>query len=77
MTSTQNPNADAPQAKRVMLNPQPKINAKVKAAREAGGKLAYENRKWVLTKGKKAIKTMTAQEFSTETPDTVTAALKA
>ena len=80
MTTTQNtpaPTEKPAKAKRVMLNPQPKINAKVKAATEAGGKLAYENRNWVLTKGKKTIKTMTAVEFSTETPDTITAALTA
>lgn len=77
MTTTQNTAADAPKAKRVMLNPQPKINAKVKAAIEAGGKLTYANRVWTLNKGKKTIKTMTAVEFSTETPETITAALTA
>lgn len=79
MTTTQTTAAtDKPaKAKRVMLNPQNKINAKVKAATEAGGKLAYANRVWTLAMGKKTIKTMTAQEFSTETPETITAALTA
>lgn len=53
------------------------IHEQVANAKLVSRELAYENRNWVLTKGKKAIKTMTAQEFSTETPATITAALTA
>lgn len=65
--------------KRAPLNPQYKINAKIKAAEAAGGKLKYERegKTWVLTKKGMDPKRMTAVEFSNETPETITAALTA
>lgn len=55
------------------LNPQYKINAKVEAAKVAGGKLSYERegRTWLLMKKGVEPKRMTAVEFSNETAETI------
>ena len=55
------------------LNPQYKINQRIAAAEQAGGKLVYqrEGRTWLLTKKGVEPKTMTAQEFSNETAETI------
>lgn len=59
--------------KRELLNPQPKINAKLAAVEAAGGKLTYERdrRRWVLALKDKEPIEMTAKEFSVETPETI------
>jgi hypothetical protein len=51
--------AAAPKPKRVSLNPQPTIDAKVAALKELGVKLIYAARTW-----KAGDKTWTSQEFS-------------
>jgi hypothetical protein len=58
--------------KRVPINPQHKIDAKVEAVEGAGGKLAFsrDSRKWVLDLNGKTIE-MTAKEFSIETPESI------
>lgn len=63
--------------KRAPLNPQYKINARIKAAEAAGGKLKYERegKTWVLTKKGMDPRRMTAAEFSNETAETITASL--
>lgn len=68
---------EATKTKRAPLNPQYKINARIKAAEAAGGKLAYERegKTWVLTKKGMDPKRMTAAEFSNETGETITASL--
>jgi hypothetical protein len=55
------------------LNPQYKINQRIAAAEQAGGKLVYqrEGRTWLLTKKGVEPKQMTAQEFSNETVETI------
>ncbi len=59
-------------AKRVPLNPQYKINAKVAAVTEAGGTLTYDKatRLWTVALGDNT-REMTAKEFSEETPETI------
>lgn len=69
--------AKAEKTKRTPLNPQYKINAKIDAAKAAGGKLVYDKatREWVLSKGKNELRRMSAKDFSVETAETITAAL--
>lgn len=60
--------------KRTILNPQNKINAKVKAVEAVGGSLVYEKalRLWLLEiPGFNQVR-MNAEVFSTQTPETIT-----
>lgn len=62
--------------KRIPLNPQYKIDAKVAAVEAQGGKLSFDRqpREWILM-GKNNMVRMTAQEFSVETPESLVAKL--
>jgi transposase-like protein len=59
--------------KRVFLNPQYKIDAKMKAVVGVGGSLVYEksDKTWVLELPNKDSRLLTPQEFSLLTPETI------
>lgn len=60
-------------AKRVILNPQHKIRAKTEAVGKAGGTLRFDkvDRRWVLGMKNGDTLSMTAEQFSIETPETL------
>lgn len=54
--------------KRVLLNPQPKIDAATALLAEAGGSLTWKNRIWTATLDGKSV-VMDSKEFSTLSPE--------
>lgn len=63
----------AEKAKRKLLNPQYKIEAKAAALEATGGKLSFDkaSRQWMATKGDGTILRLTAKQFSELTPETI------
>jgi phage FluMu protein Com len=59
--------------KRVFLNPQYKINQKLKAVSAVGGTLEYDksDKSWILDLPKGKGRVMTPEQFSLETPSTI------
>lgn len=50
--------------KRRLINPQPVIDRKVAAVEKAGGRLVYQDRKWVLSVGERVISRMASTDFA-------------
>ena len=69
------PNKTATKAKRQLLNPQNKTNAKVAAVEAVGGKLFYDRaeRLWTLASANRGVLTFTALQISTMTPEALAA----
>lgn len=62
-------------AKRKLMNPQYKIDAKVKAVQENGGTLSFDkaSRQWMMTKADGRVFRFTAKQFADHTPETLVA----